>query len=67
MTEKLYGLDDIPENWALEALEFLKLEKKYACTILRLLNADIKGEAISFAETPQLALHKAIQKARGEI
>ncbi|MDP9196113.1 MAG: hypothetical protein M3O22_05000 [Pseudomonadota bacterium] len=73
MTEKLYGLDDIPEGWRIaklcyeEDIDALEGEPKryvYECHM-----DCLDGRArdfLSMALTPQLALHRAIQKARGE-
>ena len=58
MTEKMYGLDDIPEGWVLEEFRKLPGTTKHI--------AHIKIDAVGLEESPQLALHKAIQRARGE-
>lgn len=66
MTDKLYGLDDIPEGWELWVLAInVNLNGNYA--YLRSLTEETYGtKVIGEGETPQLALHKAIQKAKGE-
>jgi hypothetical protein len=70
MTEKLYGLDDIPEGWVLvmltDHLEFGG-EITYGCTLKRPLVSPMSDIVKTHGlQTPQLALHKAIQKAKGE-
>lgn len=62
MTDKLYGLDDIPEGLVLDYIH--RTEVGFTCWII--------GGAGKYTfgardETPQLALHKSIQKARGEM
>lgn len=63
MTEKLYGLDDIPEGWVLEEITLLYMRYK-----AELFEDNEEGRLVVAVEnTPQLALHKAIQKAKGEV
>ncbi len=62
MTEKLYGLDDIPEGWGLFSIQRPIGEGRYLCML-----EGQKTKSIVYAKTPQLALHKAIQKAKGEV
>ncbi len=70
MTEKLYGLDDIPEGWRLARMTgHLSIRGKfsYGCILQdwnMLMPPQVK---VSGWKTPQLALHRAIQKARGEM
>jgi hypothetical protein len=69
VTEKLYGLDDIPEGWRLIGLTYSTADNHYRAEFLELGKSTRLGTQIStgaVAETPQLALHRAIQKARGE-
>lgn len=63
MTEKLYGLDDILMEWTLK-LHAHHHSLSY-CTIEDSNTGDV-FEA-SHEEDPKIALHKAIQKAKGEI
>lgn len=70
MTEKLYGLDDIPEGWMLSLLYILEERQSQQSFVCRLRKAELSFdeyvEVRGHEKTPQLALHRAIQKARGE-
>ncbi len=63
MTEKLYGLDDIPEGWELCSYLTYFREGGYNLCIVNKDFTRVWGEA----KTRSLALHRAIQKARGEM
>ncbi len=65
MTEKLYGLDDIPEGCTLKHLirEWTGVNYIFTCEINKNTGSD---RYVEVKVTPQLALHRAIQKARGE-
>jgi hypothetical protein len=67
MTEKLYGLEDIPEGWFLcEISRLVGKNKRKISYDVTIMSGPWVGAAAE-AETPQLALHKAILKARGEV
>lgn len=63
MTDKLYGLDDIPEGCTVSLhKQVVRGVAIYGCV----LGKDGETSQWEIEPTPQLALHKAIQKARGE-
>lgn len=71
MNDKLYGLDDIFEGWMIREI-FREVTAWVHDKPMYNFYAEIVGPSGSgnafgtWAENPRLALHKAIQKARGE-
>lgn len=64
MTEKLYGLDDIPEGWV-----FVRHEHNLSSDYYRWCfeNEESFDRVCGTDKNDELALHKAIQKAKGEV